>query len=190
MEHGIPYAISITTTPGDIASPHGAFAKKMMDDAIRFDESMYDYKYKKLMDIIKNTPGKTDFLFIQFNHLQLGETDEWYRKRYKKNSNGNSPFDPDDLELISDLARDRGMNYDVYKINKYFQFNVYSEYHGKKPVLIGVDVSSGLGRDSTAITVVNPETLMPMAFFKSNQIPSDALRKMLCTLVLKNGSWC
>ena len=206
MEHGIPYAISITTTPGDIASPHGAFAKKMMDDAIRFDESMYDYKYKKLMDIIKNTPGKTDFLFIQFNHLQLGETDEWYRKRYKKmnnplkarreyllewiNSNGNSPFDPDDLELISDLARDRGMNYDIYKINKYFQFNVYSEYHGKKPVLIGVDVSSGLGRDSTAITVVNPETLMPMAFFKSNQIPSDALRKMLCTLVLKKYPNC
>lgn len=204
--NGIPFAISITTTPGDLATPHGAFAYKMMEASIKFDESMYDLKLKKLMDIIKNTPDKTDFIFIQFSHLQLGETDEWYTTRYKKmnnpikarreyllewiNSNGNSPFDPDDIEVIGDLSKQKELAFDTYKINKYFNINVYSEYHGKKPVLIGVDVSGGLGRDCTAITVVNPETLIPMAFFRSNQIPSDQLRKLLVTLVMKRYPNC
>lgn len=206
IKNDIPYGISITTTPGDLATPHGAFAYKMMNDAITFHESMYDLKRKKLMDIIHNTPDKTDFIFIQFSHLQLGETDEWYLQRAKKmnnplkarreyllewiNSNGNSPFDPDDIELIGDLANQRKLEQDVYKINKYFNLYVYEEYHGKKPVIIGVDVSGGLGRDSTAIVVVHPETLKPIAFFRSNMIPSDQLRKLLVTLVTKRYPNC
>ena len=204
--NGIPYAISITTTPGDLATPHGAFAYKMMNDSIRFSEDMYDWKWKKLNDVIHHTPDKMDFLFIQFNHLQLGETDEWYLQRAKKmnnplkarreyllewiNTNGNSPFDPDDVDMIGELARQKEASAKVYKVNKYFNLTVYDEYHGKKPVLIGVDVSGGLGRDSTAVVVVNPETLMPMAFFKSNMIPSDQLRKLLMTIVRKRYPHC
>ena len=196
-----PYAISITTTPGDLATPHGAFAYKMMEDSIPFQEEMYNWKRKKLYDIIYNTPDKTGFVFIQFSHLQLGETDDWYLDRAKKmnnpirarreyllewiNSNGNSPFDPDDIEVIGDLAMQRKGTAEVVKINKYFNMYVYQEYHGRKPVLIGVDVSGGLGRDSTAVVVVHPETLVPLAFFKSNMIPSDQLKKLLITVVTR-----
>lgn len=206
IKNDIPFGISITTTPGDLATPHGAFAYKMMEDAIPFNEHMYDYKRKKLFDIIQHTPDKTDFVFIQFNHLQLGESDDWYLERAKKmnnpikarreyllewiNTNGNSPFDPDDLEIIGDLANQRKLQADTYKINKYYNLNVYSEYHGKKPVIISFDVSGNLGRDSTACVVVNPETLMPMAIFKSNMIPSDHLKKLIVTLVQKRYPHC
>lgn len=141
------------------------------------------------------------FLFIQFSYLQLGETEEWYLKRYKNlnnpirarreyllewmNSNGNSPFDPDDVELIGELARTRGQKVETYKLNKYFNLSVYGEYHGKKPVLIGVDVAGSLGRDSSAIVVVNPETLHPIAIFKSNMIELSKLRKLIMTIVKK-----
>jgi hypothetical protein len=205
-KNGAPYAISITTTPGDLATPHGAFAYRMMESSIPFQEEMYNWKRKKLYDIIYNTPDKTGFIFIQFSHLQLGETDDWYLERAKKmanplkarreyllewiNSNGNSPFDPDDLEVIGDLSNQRKLGAETLKINKYFNLNVYSEYHGRKPVLIGVDVSGGLGRDSSAIAVVNPETLIPMAFFRSNMIPSDQLKKLLVTLVTKRYPNC
>ena len=134
-QNDVPYNITITTTPGDLATPHGAFAYKMMETAIPFHEEMYDYKQKKLYDIIKHTPDKTDFIFIQFSHLQLGETDEWYLDRAKKmnnpikarreyllewiNSNGNSPFDPDDIELIGDLTKQKEGKVTVYKITKY-----------------------------------------------------------------------
>ena len=206
IKNGIPYAISITTTPGDLATPHGAFAYKMKEDAIPFSEHMYDMKRDKLFDRINNTPDKTDFIFIQFSYLQLGETEDWYLKRAKKmanplkarreyllewiNSNGNSPFDPDDIELIGDLSNQKALGVEEYRINKYYTLRVYEEYHGKKPVLIGVDVSGSLGRDCTAVVVVNPETLKPMAVFKSNMIPSDHLRKFLITLVTKRYPHC
>ena len=206
MENDVPFNITITTTPGDLATPHGAFAYKMMEDAIRFDEDMYDMKRKKLFDKIMHTPDKTDFVFIQYSHLQLGETDEWYLARAKKmnnpirarreyllewiNTNGNSPFDPDDIELIGDMSNQKSADMQVYRINKYYDLHVYSEYHGKKPVIISVDVSGGIGRDSTAIVVINPETLMPMAFFRSNMIPSNHMRKLLVTLVTKRYPNC
>ena len=91
-QNDVPYNITITTTPGDLATPHGAFAYKMMETAIPFHEEMYDYKQKKLYDIIKHTPDKTDFIFIQFSHLQLGETDEWYLDRAKKMNNPTPPM--------------------------------------------------------------------------------------------------
>lgn len=205
-QNGSPYGISITTTPGDLATPHGAFAYRMMDTAITFYDKMYDLKRKKLFDIIRNTPDKTSFLFIQFNHLQLGETDEWYLSRAKDinnpirarrefllewiNSNGNSPFDPDDIEIIGDMTTEKKLGVQIYKINKYYNLYVYEEYHGKKPVIISVDVSGGLGRDNTAVVVINPETLKPMAFFRSNMIPSDQLKKLLITLVNKRYPHC
>lgn len=201
IANGAPYAISITTTPGDLATPHGAFAYKMMNDSIRFDESFYNMDRKTLYKTINNTPDKMPFLFIQFSYLQLGETEEWYLKRYKNlnnpirarreyllewmNSNGNSPFDPDDVELIGELARTRGQKVETYKLNKYFNLSVYGEYHGKKPVLIGVDVAGSLGRDSSAIVVVNPDTLHPIAIFKSNMIELSKLRKLIMTIVKK-----
>jgi len=200
-KHGAPYAISITTTPGDLATPHGAFAYKMMKDSIPFNESFYDMREKKLYDIIENTPDKIPFLFIQFSYLQLGETEEWYLSRYKKmnnpirarreyllewmNSNGNSPFDPDDIELVGQLADQKDLTKETIRINKYFEMSVYGEYHGRKPVIIGVDVAGSLGRDASAVVVVHPETLHPIAIFKSNMIESSKLRKLLQTIVKK-----
>ena len=202
QRNGVPYAITITTTPGDLASPHGAYAYKFMKDSIKFDESMYDLKYNALIDLVQHTPDRVPFVFIQYSYWQLGKTDEWYVEVSAKlhdpikarrefllewiDTNADSPFDPDDIELIGRFSADREKgDHKIIKINKYFNLTVYSEYKGRKPVLIGVDVASGRGQDNSAVVVVNPETLMPMAFFCSNQIGSKHLRKFLMTLVNK-----
>ena len=203
MENAIknhaPYGISITTTPGDLATPHGNFAWKMMDDSIRFNESFYDMPSKELFDIVNNTPGKVPYFFIQYSYTQLGETEEWYLKRYKKmndplrarreyllewmNSNGNSPFDPDDVEQIKLYADEAEKHVNVVRINKYYELRVYDEYRGRKPVMIGVDVAGSMGRDSSAIVVANPETLKPLAVFRSNMIDLASLQKLIVTVV-------
>ena len=201
IKNDAPYAISITTTPGDLATPHGEFAYRMMTNSIPFRENFYDMSRNKLYDRINHTPDKMPFLFIQYSYLQLGETEEWYLYRYKNlnnplrarreyllewmNSNGNSPFDPDDVELIGELSRQRETTSETYKLNKYFDLTVYGEYHGKKPVLIGVDVAGSMGRDSNAVVVVHPETLHPLAIFRSNMIDLNKFRKVIMTIVRK-----
>ncbi len=201
IKNNIPYGISITTTPGDLATPHGAWSYKQMEASIKFNEKMYDYDRKELFDIINKTPDKNGFLFIQFSYLQLGETEEWYLQRARHmnnpirarreyllewiNTNGNSPFDPDDIELIGDLSKQMEDKATTVKVNKYFDLVIYSEYMGRKPVVIGVDVSGGVGGDASGIVVVNPETLKPMAFFRSNMIHSDKLKKLIVTIVTK-----
>ena len=206
IKNHAPYGISITTTPGDLATPHGAFAYKMMQDSIRFNETLYDMSGKELFDIIEHTPDKIPYLFIQYSYLQLGETEDWYLTRFKKmnnplkarreyllewiNSNGNSPFDPDDLEHIGQLAKFAEMNRKTVRLNKYFEMNIYDEYNGRKPVLIGVDVAGSMGRDSSAIVVVNPESLRPIAVFKSNMIDLKALQKLISTIIKKLYPYC
>lgn len=198
----VPYAITITTTPGDLASPHGAYAYKFMDRCIRFDESMYDLDYDSLTEYVNHNPSRIPFVFIQFMYWQLGKSDEWYLEVSNKlndpirarrefllewiDTNDDSPFDPDDVELIGRYAADREkMPFENIKINKYFTLKVYEKYNGTKPVLIGVDVASGRGQDHTAVVVVNPDNLHPIAIFHSNQIGSNHLRKFLTTLIMK-----
>lgn len=205
-----PYGISITTTPGDLASPHGAFAYKMMEKCIPFMEEMYDWSIKKLYKTIYDVSDDKDqhvpYLFIQFNYRQLGLSDEWYRERYANmadplrarreyllewiDSNGNSPFDPDDVELIGEYARAKEMIRKQVKISKYYMLNVYSEYKGKKPVLISCDVSGSIGRDNSTLVVTNPETLMPMAFFQSNTITSRHFKKLIVKIATKFYPHC
>lgn len=212
-----PYGISITTTPGDLASPHGVFAYKMIEKCVPFSEEMYDWSAKKLYKEVYAVDDKSEhmpFIYIEFNYLQLGLTDEWYRKRYANlgdpirarreyllewiDTNGNSPFDPDDIELIGEFARSRERKAKKVKISKYFTLNIYEEYHGKKPVLIGCDVSGSVGRDNSTLVAVNPETLMPLAIFQSNTITSRHFAKLIvkvgtkiyphCIITVENNS--
>lgn len=199
--NGAPYAISITTTPGDLATPHGAWAYKMMSDSVVFHEEMYDWSAKKIDSRINHPPDKVPFLFIQYSYLQLGETEEWYLERYAKmhnpirarreyllewmNTNGNSPFDPDDVDTIGDFATQRDKQAKTVRINKYYEMTVYEKYTGRKPVIIACDVSTGRGRDSSTIVVIHPETLHPIAIFKSNMIDAKPFRKVIQTVVMK-----
>jgi hypothetical protein len=203
-KYGNPHSIMITTTPGDLCNAHGSYAYKFMNNAIRFKEEMYDlYKddYKEMHKIIKKTKDKNGFLFIQFQYYELGYDDDWYvectraldpvraRREYLLewiNSNSNSPFDPDDVELITDMARLKEKKAKEVKITKYFNMNVYSEYRGKLPVVISCDVSQGIGRDYSTIVVVNPETMEPMAIFKSNNISSTNFKKVIVRLIQKH----
>ncbi len=201
-EAGIPYGISITTTPGDLVTPHGEFAYKFMQNCVQFDEEMYDYKLKKVYREVLNAPHKRPFIFIQYQYWQLGQDDVWFQEVYKNlgdplrvrreyllewiNTNAMSPFDSDDVEVILDLAKSKTDGSETITINKYFKMTVYEEYRGRKPVIISVDVAAGLGRDSSAVVVINPETLRPISIFRSNMVTSVHLKRFLVKLITKH----
>jgi hypothetical protein len=207
IKYELPYGVHITTTPGDLCCEHGAYAYKFMQSCVRFDEEMYDddkNEYKKLTRRL--TKGDNNgFLFIQFTYKELGYTDDWYfdctkslsttqaRREYLLdwiNSSGLSPFEVDDLDLLSDMAKLKEGKRKEVKITKHFNLIVYDEYKGRLPVLISCDVSQGIGRDYSTMVIVNPETLMPMAIFKSNQISSTNFKKVIVKTITKFYPHC
>lgn len=185
-----------------MSSPHGAYAYKMKNSCIEFDEKMYDDPVERVLDVMANTPDRINMLYIEFQYYQIGESDAWLESARKLstnpisfrrefllewiNTNGKSPFDPDDVDYIMRISNERYKNnFKEITVNKYFKLKVYGEYKGNRPVLISVDVSSGGGRDASAVVVVNPENLKPLAFFKSNMISTYHLKRFLIALVQK-----
>jgi len=196
-KNGKPYAISITTTPGDLGTPHGAFAYDLKERAGRFTESLYDYDSSEVDTwMSKNSSNK--LIYISFSFLALGKTMEWFNDQCERMNHNwikirrelllqwnkastNSPFDPIDIDELNTLVRDP---IDKLKINKYYEISIYKKLDPYHKYLVSVDVSKGIGRDATSAVITDSKTLEVVGVFNNNQIRSRELKRFLMTLIL------
>ena len=98
------------------------------------------------------------------------------------NSSENSPFRAEDLDTIKGLLR-QPIN-TVLLLNKY-ELKIYEKINMKYPPLIGVDVSGGYQRDSSAITVVDSYSTRVTAELNSNFISTPELALIIHEIVSK-----
>lgn len=111
----------------------------------------------------------------------------------------NSPFDPDDIEALRGMVRDPMRT--LMLLNKY-KFNIYSlngtatrkNPYGSgiplnmhnipiDPPIIGVDPSGGLGRDYSAISIIDSRTTELIAELKCNFLRIPDLARVLYCIV-------
>jgi hypothetical protein len=192
-----PYAICITSTPGDMGTTHGAYAFRLKERAGQFTESLYDYDSADLHTWMKKNSSNT-LIYIKYSFLQLGKTMEWFEDQcsamdhnwmkirrelllqWNKASN-NSPFLPEDMDELDAMARSP---ISTFKVNKFYEVMLYKEIDPNKRYLVGVDVSKGVGRDATAAAIVDSESLELVGLFINNTIRSRELKRFLTTLIL------
>lgn len=77
-----PYGNIFTTTAGYLNNPSGKFVKdKIYDKAMRWDEKLYDCEDEEDLKRIISLHCETasPLVLLEFNHRQLGKTDEWLR---------------------------------------------------------------------------------------------------------------
>ena len=202
-KNGAPYGFLLTTTPGFLATEEGLTAYNMKEEATPFNEAWYDMTYQQIMEII-NANTKSNFVYIKFTYQQLGRSEEWYKSickdmlfkwediRREVNlewslGTSNSPFTTEDLETVARLVKEPRKI--VYFLGKYI-FNIYDEIElrngmPKYPPLIGVDVSGGYNRDSSAICCVDSFTTKVFADLKCNYISTPELASVIYELVTK-----
>jgi len=203
--NGAPYGILFTTTPGFLTTTEGIFAYQMKEDAVPFSETWYDKSYQQIMEIM-NSNTKSTFVYIKFSYAQLGKTEEWFKEICKTMNNrwedirrevllewsqgsDNSPFTLDELETVSRLTKDPDSVIEV--LGGKFQVNLYGKIdYGRNglpidPPIIGVDVSGGYRRDSSAITIIDSKTTKVIGTFKCNYISQIELAKIIVELVQK-----
>ena len=196
---GSPYGILITTTPGFMSTPEGEEAYKTKEAATQFSETWYDMPINKIMEIVTaNT--QSDFVYIRYTYQQLGRSEQWFKEICVLLKNSwpnirreillewnagvdNSPFRPEDLEVISTLIKQPISV--VYLLNKY-RFETYLQADTRTyPALIGVDVAAGYKQDSSTITIVDSLTTKVLGCMNCNYINQLDLARCV-DFILKN----
>jgi hypothetical protein len=170
--NGAPYGVLITTTPGFMTEDCGKEAFAVKEDATKFDEQWYDFSYAELMELLTSN-RKSDFVYIKYTYQQLGKDEAWFAEICKSLKNSwtdirreillewatgveNSPFNEDDLDALSKLIVNPISTvyiYGKYRFDTYFQADTITY-----PPIMGVDVSGGLKKDSSTITIIDSRT--------------------------------
>lgn len=197
--NGAPYGILITTTPGDMTTDEGMDAFNTKEMAIPFNEAYYDFTLNQLQEL-RATNTDSSFFYIRYTYQQLGSGDEYFRQiciDMKKNwpairrevllewsnSSDNSPFTKQDLDTVKSLIREPVSQ---IKLANYYFMDIYKPMEFKRfPPLIGVDVSGGYSKDSSAITVVDSKTTETVACLNCNYISPTDLAKVIYELIVK-----
>ena len=194
--NGTPYGMLVTTTPGMLTTDEGIEAFNMKESATPFSERWYDLTREQIFDII-NSNNNSNFVYIRYTYQQLGKSEEWFRNlciNMRKdwdsirrevllewsNSTENSPFRSEDLDTIKGLLR-QPIN-TVLLLNKY-ELKIYEKINMKYPPIMGVDVSGGYQRDSSAITIVDSYSTRVTAELNSNFISTPELALIIYNIV-------
>ena len=208
---GRPHAKIISTTPNNLESENGAFCKGLMDKACTFAEEMYDWSKEEILSFIEAN-SSNDFINVVFTWQELGLSEEWYKKECRAldndmllvrreidlewtKSSDNSVFSEEQLDLLftklntplhsltlnvklEDFETNTGVGKEKYLVT------LYEELEKEKMYFIGVDTAGGLNKDFSTFTIVDPDTLRPIGFFKNAKINTSYFSSLLLELII------
>lgn len=140
------------------------------------------------------------FFYIRFTYQQLGSGEDYFKEMVKvlekdwptirrevllewSLTSDNSPFNPADLDIIASMVREPISR---LVMRKGFVINIYNQIADNHyPPIIGVDVSGGYSKDSSAITIVDSKTTNVIGDFNCNYISTNDLANLIYELVVK-----
>lgn len=183
-----PYSRLITTTPGDLTTEYGAYAKYYRDMCCEFMEEFYDWDIQDVREYIRNN-SKNNVVFIKFTYQELGKDAQWFEAMCKDLANNwekirrevllewiidtsKSPFSMDDLEEIKSMI-DKDARIKPKKkitINKFYTIELYDEIELDSPMILSCDVSGGYSRDSSSMVLISTKTTKVIGVFRSSTI--------------------
>ena len=170
---GSHYYNTYTTTPGYVNTEEGAYAKWIYDGCARWTDKFLDIPSQdELNDTIrKNTRRGNLSVLIEYNHRQLGKTDEWLKDRIlEANATGDraeadflnkwsqgsaaSPISKENLVRLRDSLMSKkyvDISTEGYVMNWYVdEAEVVNGLPGRQ-IVLGMDSSEMIGNDYTAL---------------------------------------
>lgn len=177
---GGAYCRMLITTPGNTDTDPVREILPILNQTAKFRDNMYDWNETEIADNVSKI-SDISMMYIEFNYRQVGKDEEWYQQMckslgndvvtikrelllYRIKGSSNSPFDPEDLDIINSFGKEP---ISTITIDKYFFLDIYEKLDIDKIYFVGVDCATGTAGDNNAVTVVDPYTLKPVAEFKS-----------------------
>jgi len=182
-ERGEPYGTLFTTTAGSLSNKSGVYIHNLLTNSSQWSEKMFDSKDKKELEKIirANSPKGKLRVGIEFNHRQLGYTDEWLKSKIDELEADTS--DPSDIlsdmfnvwstsgltsplgkmslreikESIIDPLYTEITDYS-YLMKWYLSESIVENHLRNTEMVLGVDTSDGAGDDAIAMHFRNAST--------------------------------
>lgn len=180
---GIRCSNIITTTAGRLRSNSGKYAYKIKSECLPFNERIYDMPSYE--SIIRLMPARRMF-YLEYSYKQLGKSQEWFNERTAGkdpaviatdflnqwlNDAGDSPLPKAVLDKLATASIEPTIVTfeDSIMLRWYVDPNRLKEKaFYNKPLIIGMDVSDNIGRDSTTFVLTDPSDLSTVATFNCN----------------------
>jgi hypothetical protein len=194
-KNGIPYGITITTTPNNVDIEQGSYCKMMIDKAAKFNVSCFDMNDEEFIQFIKDN-SSNDFVFAQYDYKDLGRDDAWLTQQIRyfqgdiakvkrelllewPRSTDSSLFTEEQLDKIFQFVKKpmASLKVDNYFIEFYEQPDFNTNY------IISCDVAGGLSQDNSAISIIAPDDFRIVGDFKNNKIDTEHMKRLIESLV-------
>ncbi len=192
---GNPYGTIFTTTAAFRTSKEGEFAYNIYKKGVPWAESFFDVKNEEeLVSVLKkNTTSKSVVMVLEFNHRQLGKTDEWLAEKmadamsegddaeadFLNNwplGSGTSPLDKDLIAKLTDSKREvvyTDITPSGYILRWFVPKDHVDNVLTNKSIVLSLDTSDAIGTDDIALTIRDVrtgETLGVGVFNETNTI--------------------
>jgi hypothetical protein len=178
---GEPYGNIFTTTAGYLNSEEGKYVHdEIYTQAMPWTEKLYDClnEAELVATVKKNSPGNKVMVLLEFNHRQLGYTDDWLREKIADamatgdavkadflniwvEGSATSPIPKHLLKLMSDSVRGEPYvdisNYG-YVTRWYVSESTILNEMRNRHIIISLDTSDAVGRDDIAMIIRDVKT--------------------------------
>jgi len=187
-----PYGNIFTTTAGYLNSREGEYVyKKVYQESMVWTEKLYDTRNQNELEEIvrKNSPGKKLMVLLEFNHRQLGYTDEWLRSKIEDamaegdavladflnkwvEGSASSAIDKKLLKMLFDSVVNEPyseLSNFGYVTRWYVPENQIDRIMNNTHTTISLDTSDAVGSDDIALTVRDIKTGETLAAGQYNE---------------------
>lgn len=201
-------------TPGDLGTPYGKWMyERITQEYIPFGYEqvyLFDYTTEELEEYISQR-SISNFWHVKYDWEVLGFDEKWF---FEKNRNEevsvirsevllnwtteskDNPFTRAELAALEAKSRNKIIKvWDLDDRNRFYLFpepgevcndlTTFLVFNFRHGVVIGIDVASGVGEDSSTMVFVDSKTLRPIAVYKNNRIDTDDFAILIAHIVEK-----
>ncbi len=177
---GAHYGNIFTTTAGYLNNPDGMYARKIYNECLKWTEKLYDCKDREDLyaTVRKNNPSGKLQVILEFNHRQLGYTDEWLARKIEEafaegenaaadylniwgEGSMASAIDKNLLKIIKESMRNdpyTTISNQGYITRWYIPEDQVKNNLGNRKVVASLDTSDAVGKDDISMVIRDVST--------------------------------
>jgi hypothetical protein len=199
QKNGLPNSVIITTTAAFLNNNEGRFAYNFLNDCLEFDESMYSLSREEVLKLMDDH-AKRKFLRIFYPYWELGKDDAYFQEQATLLGWDKDDIDREILCKWKEVDTDHPLGQDavtllennihkpvkIVVVNDIYRVKFYkdpSEIDWAIPYIIGGDCANNIGKDYSALVVIDPRNYEVIATVRTNMYSTMFFAHLIISLM-------